>query len=93
MGHLWQDRFKGHIIENDEYLLASGLYIDKNPVEAGIVKNPLGYPWSSYRYYAIGENNPLVDPYESMGKFQEERQKRYRELMFARMRELGLIEN
>jgi putative transposase len=95
-GHLWQGRFKSYIIENDEYFLASAIYIEKNPVEAGIVRDPAEYPWSSYRYYASGKMDDLIDPnplYENLGLNPEERQKRYRELMYARISESQQNEN
>lgn len=47
-----------------------------------MVKHPKDYKWSSYRYYAYGEANPLIDPPESyleLGKTPKERQRRYRE--------------
>lgn len=90
VGHLWQGRFKSRIVENDEYLFTLGLYIEKNPVETKVVENPIDYPWSSYRYYALGEKDPIVDPnplYEKLGKTPEERQRRYRDLMEIKMKE------
>ncbi|MDQ2086267.1 transposase [Herbivorax sp. ANBcel31] len=50
-GHLFQDRFRSELIDNDNYLLAVSAYIHKNPVKAGIVKMPEKYKWSSYNYY------------------------------------------
>lgn len=60
-GHFWQDRFKSIIISKDEYLLACGSYVELNPVRAGMVKDPLDYPWSSYRGNACGEIADLID--------------------------------
>jgi putative transposase len=31
-----------------------------NPVRAGIVKDPLYYPWSSARAHVLGEKDPLL---------------------------------
>ena len=90
VGHLWQGRFKSPIIEDDQYLLTAALYVEKNPVEAGLVKDPAEYRWSSYRHYAFGETNSIVDTdpiYEDMGKTAKECQQAYRELMFARISE------
>lgn len=61
-GYLWQGRYKSMLIGEDKYLLECGRYIERNPVKAGIVKNPEDYPWTSYRVYAFGEENPLIDP-------------------------------
>ena len=60
-GHFWQDRFKSLLIENDEYLLACGLYIERNPVRAGIVTSAQHYHYSSYNYYAYGKEDDLLD--------------------------------
>lgn len=51
VGHLFQDRFKSEIIDNEDYLLAVSAYIHNNPVKAGIVKTPEDYKWSSFRRY------------------------------------------
>ncbi len=61
IGYLWQDRFKSFVIQEGVYLLECGRYIELNPVRAGIVKEPNEYPWTSYRYYAFGERNTLLD--------------------------------
>ena len=91
VGHLWQGRFKSIIIKDDAQLVATAMYIESNPVEAGIVKDPKEYPWGSYRYYAFGEDNPLVDPnplYLELGKTPVERQKAYRILMAERIKRI-----
>lgn len=54
VGHVFQDRFRSEPIEDDRYLLAVIRYIHNNPVKAGLVENPEGYQWSSYRSY-IGD--------------------------------------
>jgi putative transposase len=48
-------------IEDDAYLLECGRYIERNPLDAGLVKKPEDYPYSSYRFYALGEENPLLE--------------------------------
>lgn len=45
----WLGRFLIHPINTQEYLLHCMRYVDLNPVEAGIVKRPEEYEWSSYR--------------------------------------------
>ncbi len=54
-GTLWNCRYKGLIIDTERYWLQCLRYIERNPVEAGIVNDPAEYPWSSYRTYAFGE--------------------------------------
>jgi len=58
---------------------------------AGSVKNPEDYQWSSYRHYAFGEKDPLIDTnpfYYDLGKTDEKRQKYYRELMYNSIQEV-----
>ncbi len=83
-GHLWQDRFKGKIIDNDSYLIQCGKYIELNPVRAGIVLVAEDYIFSSYNYYAFGQTDELIteDPlYKDLGNMQEKRQLCYRNMM------------
>ena len=57
-GHLFQGRFKGILIEKDAYGEELSRYIHLNPVRAGVVKDPLEYPWSSYPYYIGQKREP-----------------------------------
>ncbi len=60
-GYLWQGRYKSMLIEEDRHLLECGRYIERNPLEAGVAETPQDYPWTSYRVYAFGESNNLID--------------------------------
>jgi putative transposase len=83
-GYLWEGRYRSHWIERESYFLECGRYIERNPIRAGIVKQMEDYPWSSYRYYAFGETDPLVDEdpyYEGLGSDPENRQRNYREFV------------
>ena len=51
VGHLFQDRFKSEVVEDNRYFLGVLRYIHQNPVKAGMVKKIEAYPWSSYREY------------------------------------------
>lgn len=46
-GAIFDGRFKSTVIENDEYLRASLLYLFQNPVRAGLALSADGYSWSS----------------------------------------------
>lgn len=48
IGHLFQGRYKGIIVDRDNYLLELCRYIVLNPVRAVIVDKPEDYFWSSY---------------------------------------------
>ena len=49
VGHLFQGRFKSHLVESETYLLEVARYIVLNPVRAGMVDAPGKWAWSSYR--------------------------------------------
>ena len=53
VGHLFQGRFKGILVEKDAYLLEMARYIVLNPVRAGMVASPADWPWSSYRQVTV----------------------------------------
>ena len=50
-GHLFQDRFKSEVVEDDSYFLTVIRYIHRNPIKAGTTKNIDGYKYSSYNEY------------------------------------------
>jgi REP element-mobilizing transposase RayT len=52
VGHLFQGRFKGILVEKDRHLLELARYVVLNPVRAGIARAPRDWPWSSYRVTA-----------------------------------------
>ncbi len=47
-GHLWQERFFSSPVDADHFWPAVG-YIERNPVESGLVAHPSEYRWSSAR--------------------------------------------
>jgi REP element-mobilizing transposase RayT len=57
-GHLLQGRYKGLLIQKDNYLLSVSRYIHLNPVRAGMTRKPEEYEWSSYREY-IGKRKSM----------------------------------
>lgn len=60
-GHLWAHRFYSTALD-DRHLWFAGRYVELNPVRAGLVRDPLDYPWSSARANALGEADGLLDP-------------------------------
>ena len=82
-GTLWEGRYKASLVEEDKYLLALYRYIEMNPVRANMVSHPAQYPWSSYRYHAFGEPDPLLTPhilYLALGAQTKSRTSAYRAL-------------
>jgi len=87
-GQVVMDRFKSPMIESDRHMLTVMAYIDLNQHRVGKVSHPRGNCWSSYRYYAYGEADPLITPspsYLGLGETAEERQREYRAIVEAVM--------
>lgn len=85
-GSLWEGRFRSTVIEPGDYLLGCQRYIELNPVRAGLVRMPGTYRQSSFRYYVVGDPDPLVTPhaaYLALGDNAVERRVAYRELFEA----------
>lgn len=59
-GSLFQDRFGSVPVETDAHLLSEIRYILRNPVKAGLVKNPIDYPWSNLKDYLRFDKNTDV---------------------------------
>jgi len=59
-GHLFQGRYKGILIEVDEYLKVLSRYIHLNPIKAGMEKRLGEYKWSSYYYYIEKKKLPVL---------------------------------
>lgn len=71
VGHLFQDRFKSEIIDDDQYLLEVSKYIHNNPVKARLAKKPDEYCWSSCKAYTGQEPEAtgIVDNQRILGIF------------------------
>jgi len=83
-GTLWEGRYKSTLIQAERYLLACMVYIDLNPVRAGLVGDPADYPWSSYLHYVGRRSDRLVTPhplYWEMGNTPFARDAAYAELV------------
>ena len=61
-GTLWEGRYKSTLIQTERYLLACMVYIDLNPVRAGLVAQAGDYPWSSYGHYTGLRSDKLITP-------------------------------
>ena len=48
-GHLFQGRFHDELVDDASYGLTVVRYVDRNPERAGLVDDPAGWRWSSYR--------------------------------------------
>jgi putative transposase len=83
-GTLWEGRYKSTLIQAERYLLACMVYIDLNPVRAGIAADPAEYPWSSHLHYVGRRVDKLVTPhpyYWELGNTPFARELAYQELV------------
>ena len=63
-GPVWRGRFGSQIIQDERYMYACGMYIEMNPVKAGVVKVAVDWPHSSARHYFSRGKDALIDGYE-----------------------------
>ena len=49
-GHPWQEPFHSYPVD-EHHLLAAVRYVERNPVDAGLVKRAEDWEWSSARYH------------------------------------------
>jgi putative transposase len=62
-GTLWEGRYRSTLIEARRHLLACMVYIDLNPVRAGLTAQARDFPWSSHGHYAGLCVDRLVTPH------------------------------
>lgn len=58
-GPLWQERFHSFLMDED-YLLATVRYVERNPVVARLCRHPAEWQWSSVRAHLEGADDNLV---------------------------------
>ena len=62
-GTLWEGRYRSTVLQADKYLLPCMVYLDLNPVRAGLVANAADYPWSSHAHWRGVRNDRLLTPH------------------------------
>ncbi|RSL35103.1 transposase [Salibacterium salarium] len=68
-GHLFQGRYGGHLVKDNDYFLQVSRYIHLNPVKAGLVRNPVRYPWSSYHAFVTPSSNIHITSARTLSSF------------------------
>ncbi|MCW5222105.1 transposase [Verminephrobacter aporrectodeae subsp. tuberculatae] len=62
-GTLWEGRYRGTVLQAGRYLLPCMVYLDLNPVRAGLVAQAADYPWSSHGHWTGLRNDRLLTPH------------------------------
>ena len=62
-GPIWRERYRSLPIRDETYLSACGLYVELNPVRAGMCRDAAEYAYSSARKYELGRPDDLLDEY------------------------------
>lgn len=58
--HVWQRRYYDFLVRTERKRVEKLRYIHRNPVKRGLVLEPDQWAWSSFRWYAYGENGPVM---------------------------------
>ena len=58
-GNLWQERFHSFVMD-ERYLLATVRYIERNPVVAGLCRQPHELRWSSAAAHLKGRDDQFI---------------------------------
>lgn len=62
-GTLWEGRYRCTVLEAERYLLPTMVYLDLNPVRAGLSERAADYPWSSHAHWLGLRNDRLLTPH------------------------------
>lgn len=85
-GTLWEGRYRSTLIQAERYLMACMVYLDLNPVRAGMVADPADYRWSSHPHYLGRQSDRVVTPhpmYWELGNTPFSREAAYGDLVRA----------
>jgi putative transposase len=80
-GTLWEGRFRSCVVESAAYVLACYRYIELNPVRAGMVPDPVAYPWSSHAHNVGVRADPMIRPHTEFSALAERPHSVYRALV------------
>lgn len=70
-GHLFQGRYRALLIDPQSYLLELIRTLHLTPVRAGLVSDPMHYPWCSHRAYCGREKVPWLTTERALSGFAE----------------------
>ena len=67
-GRFWAERFKSTLLEDEKRVLDCLLYVELNPVRAGIAERPEEYEGSSVYFRELGKDRWMVPVEELLGQ-------------------------
>ncbi|WKB51933.1 transposase [Eleftheria terrae] len=96
-GTLWEGRFRATVLDPQEHLLATMLYVDTAIQRADPSLDPARWPWSSYAHHLGRRSEPFLTAhrlYWALGNTPFDREARYqalaeRGLSSAQLRQIG----
>jgi len=83
-GTLWEGRFRAALLQPERHLLSCMVYLDLNPVRAGLVSQAQDHVWSSYGHYAGLRVDKCLTPHPlvwQLGNTPFDRESRYRDMV------------
>lgn len=83
-GTLWEGRYRATVLQAERYLLPCMVYMDLNPVRAGLAAEARGHLWSSHHHYAGLRTDRFLSPhplYWTLGNTPFAREAAYAELV------------
>ncbi len=83
-GRFWAERFKSTILEDGRAVEDCMMYVELNPIRAGLVERPEAYAASSFRLRSLKLDTWLVPLEKVMGVPGKEALLRYREMVYHR---------
>jgi len=72
-GRFWADRFKSSILQEGNAVLDCMLYVDLNPIRAGLAERPEDWAGSSYYLRDVGEDKWLMPMTEILDELNEKK--------------------
>lgn len=62
-GTLWEGRYRATVLQAERYLLPCMVYMDLNPVRAGLAVEARDFPWSSHPHYVGLRTDRFLTPH------------------------------
>lgn len=89
VGHVFGERFQNKVVVPNTYGLWLTCYIHRQAVAAGLVSDPMDYPWTSYRIYIGLDKKWFIKPEIILNQFgtSQDAHQRYKEFVLEEVDE------